>query len=537
MKSTLNKTSDVNGTIVIELEKEDYREKVDKSLNQFRQRANIPGFRQGKVPKSVIQKLYGKAVLIEEINKIVTDEVGNFIRDNNLKILGEPLPDESEERQVDLDKDEVLKFYFNVALTPEFDLPLDGIEVTSYKVKLEPELIEQQIASYKQNYGTYDAVEEGALETDLIKGTLTELADETDKEGGLVIENAILMPSYLKQEEAKSNFIGAKVGDNVVFNPKTAYDNNEAEVASLLQTTKEEVKGITSDFRFDILEVTRYKEAEINQELFNKVLGEGAATTEEEFKTKVEEMLVTQFKPSADHLFIHEARDLIVEKMSDVEFPDEFLKNWLMKSSEERTLEEVEADYPKILEDLKFHVAKQKIVEENDIKVEFSDIEALAEEVARAQFAQYGMTNLPADVLKNYSKSLLEKEESIRDLYDKATENKLIDWLKEHVTVIEKEVFTEEFNKLMSEHAHHHGEGHEHDEEGSELLDETEDTAGIEAEVTADEASVTNEETAKEEPATTEKKPEAKKKTASKTEKPAAKKKDEASETETDEEK
>lgn len=532
MKSTLNKTSDVNGTIVIELEKEDYREKVDKSLNQFRQRANIPGFRQGKVPKSVIQKLYGKAVLIEEINKIVTDEVGNFIRDNNLKILGEPLPDESEDKQVDLDKDEVLKFYFNVALTPEFDLPLDGIEVTSYKVKLEPELIEQQIASYKQNYGTYDAVEEGALDTDLIKGTLTELTGETDKEGGLVIENAILMPSYLKQEEAKNDFIGAKVGDNVVFNPKTAYDNNEAEVASLLQTTKEEVKGITSDFRFDILEVTRYKEAEMNQELFNKVLGEGAATTEEEFKAKVEEMLVTQFKPSADHLFIHEARDLIVEKMGDVEFPDEFLKNWLMKSSEERTLEEVEADYPKILEDLKFHVAKQKIVEENDIKVEFSDIEALAEEVARAQFAQYGMTNLPADVLKNYSKSLLEKEESIRDLYDKATENKLIDWLKEHVTVVEKEVFTEEFNNLMSEHSHHHGEGHEHDEEGSELHDETEDTAGTEAEVTADEASGTNEETA-----TAEKKPKAKKKVASKTEKPAAKKKDEASETEPDEEK
>ncbi len=473
MKSTLNKTNDVNGTIVIELEKADYQEKVDKSLNQFRQRANIPGFRQGKVPKSVIQKLYGKAVMVDEINKLVADEVSNFIRDNNLKILGEPLPDESEDKQVDIDKDEVLKFYFNVALTPEFDLPLESLEVTNYNVKLEPEHLEQQIASYKQNYGTYDSVDEEALETDMIKGTLTELEEGKDKEGGRVIENAILMPSYLKDEVVKSDFVGSKVGDNVTFNPKKAYDNNEAEVASLLQTTKEDVADIHSDFRFDILEVTRYREAEMNQELFDRVLGEGVATTEEGFKAKVEEMLVAQFKPSVDHLFIHEARDLIVEKMSDVEFPDEFLKNWLMKSDENRSTEEIETDYPKILEDLKFHVAKQKIVDENDIKVEFTDIEALAEEVARAQFAQYGMTNLPADVLQNYTKSLLEKEESIRNLYDRATENKLIDWLKEHVTVIDKEVFTEEFNTLMNEHAHLHGEGgHEGEEHTHDHLDD-----------------------------------------------------------------
>ena len=236
-----------------------------------------------------------------------------------------------------------------------------------------------------------------------------------------------------------------------------------------------------SDFRFDILEVTRYKEAELNQDLFDRVLGEGVATTEDEFKEKVEEMLVSQFKPSVDHLFIHEARDLIVEKMGDVKFPDEFLKNWLMKSDVNRTAEEVEEDYPKILEDLKFHVAKQQIIDENDIKVEFSDIEAIAEEVARAQFAQYGMTNLPADVLQNYAKSLLEKEESVRSLYDRATENKLINWLKEHVTVIEKEVFTEEFNTLMEEHSHAHGEG-AHDEgedahdEGEGAHDEGEDT-------------------------------------------------------------
>ena len=459
MKSTLNKTDDVNGTIVIELEKADYQEKVDKSLNQYRQKANIPGFRQGKVPKSVIQKMYGKAVLVDEINKLVTDELGNYIRENKLKILGEPISDDSEEKQVDLENDELMKFYFDIALTPEFELVLDKeTQLNWYHVKLEDELFEKQMDAYKQNYGTYVSVEGEAKDTDLIKGTLTEVEAGVDTENGQVIENAVLMPSYVKDETVKNSFIGAKVGDSVVFNPKTAYDNNEAEVASLLQTTKDKVADINCDFRFDIKEVTRYQEAEMNHELFDKVLGDGVVTTEEEFRNKVGAELNNQFKPNVDHLFIHEARDIIVEKMNDVQFPDAFLKRWLLESSEERTAEQVEEDYPKIMEDLKFHIAKQKIVEEHEIKVEFSDIEALAAEVAKAQFAQYGMTNLPADVLQNYTKSLLEKEETVQNLVERATEDKIIQWLKENVTVVEKDIFSNDFNKMMSEHAHLHEE-------------------------------------------------------------------------------
>ncbi|MDD2315147.1 MAG: trigger factor [Proteiniphilum sp.] len=474
MKSTLNKKDDVNGTIVIELEKADYQEKVDKSLNQFRQKANIPGFRQGKVPKSVIQRMYGKAVLVDEVNKLVTEELTNFIRENKLKILGEPISDDSEEMRVDLDKDEILTFYFDVALTPEFALPLDkDTEMTYYRVKLEDDLLEKQLDAYKQNYGTYASIEEEAKDTDLIKGTLTEMDGEKEKENGQLIENAILMPSYLKEETVKNQFIGAKVGDSIVFNPKSAYDNNEAEVASLLQTTKDHVKDINADFRFDIKEVTRYQEAELNQELFDRVLGQGVVTTEEEFRTKIASELGNQFKPNADHLFIHTAKDIIVEKMKDVQFPDAFLKRWLLESNDKKTVEEIEADYPAILEDLKFHIAKQKIVEEGGIKVEYQDIEALAAEVAKAQFAQYGMTNLPADVLQNYTKSLLEKEETIQNLYDRATEEKIIDWLKDNLAVTEKEISSKEFSELMSEHAHEHGENTDHHAEEGDNKEES----------------------------------------------------------------
>jgi trigger factor len=403
--------------------------------------------------------MYGKAVLVDEINKIVSDELGNFIRENKLKILGEPIADDSEEKQVDLEKDETMSFYFDVALTPEFELTLDKeTELTWYNVKLEEDLLDKQMDGYRQNYGTYDSVEEEAKDTDLIKGTLTEMDGAQVKEEAEAIENAILMPSYVKDETTRNSFIGAKVGDSVVLNPMTAYDNNKAEVASLLQTTKETLGDATPDYRFEIKEVTRYKEAEMNQELFDKVLGEGVATSEEEFKEKVAAELTRQFKPSVDHLFIHQAKDLIVEKMKDVTFPDAFLKRWLLETSDERTPEQLEEDYPRILEDLKFHIAKQKIVEENELKVEYQDIEALAAEVAKAQFAQYGMTNLPADVLQNYTKSLLEKEETVQNLVERATEDKVIDWLKANVSVMEKEIYSKEFNELMGEHSHTHHE-------------------------------------------------------------------------------
>lgn len=474
MKSTLDKTDAVNGTIVIELEKADYQENVNKSLNQFRQKADIPGFRQGKVPKSVIQKLYGKSVLVDEINKIVTNEVSNYIRENDLKILGEPLPDNSEDKMVDLDKDENYTFYFNVGLTPEFDMVVDkSIELTYYNVEIEEDLLEKQIDSHKQNFGTYFTVEEESIETDLLKGTLTEVENGEDKEDGRIIENAVLMPSYIKDETTKDELVGAKVGDKVIFNPKKAYDNNESEIASLLQSTKEEIVDINSDFRFEINEVTRYKEAELNQELFDKVLGEGTVSSEEEFKEKIKTELESQFKPNADHIFIHEARDIIVERMNSVQFPDEFLKRWLRETNEERTVEDVEDDYPKILEDLKFHVVKQKIMDENEIKIEFSDVEAIAIEVAKAQFAQYGMNNLPADVLQNYAKSLLEKEETVQNLYERASEIKVIDWLKENVTVNEKTVTSGEFNDIMSEHSHQHDE-HSHENEVEDSNNEVE---------------------------------------------------------------
>ncbi len=452
MKVTLNKTDNVNGIIAIELEKPDYQENVDKSLNQFRHKANIPGFRQGKVPKGIIQKMYGKSVLAEEINKLVSNELYKYIKDNNLNILGEPLPNEEEQKTIDFDKDENFEFKFDVALAPEFELPLNKKDaLTYYNVKLEGDLLDKQYDAYKQNYGTYKKVEEAAVETDLVKGKITEIDNGEPKENLLEIENGIIMPSYIKDEETKKKFVGANVGDSIVFNPKTAYDNNAAEISSLLQISKDDVKEVNSDFTFEIQEVTRYEEAEMNQELFDKVLGEGVVSSEDDFKSKVSEMLNNQFKPAADNLFMKSARELILKKLKDVEFPDAFLKRWLLVANEKNTEETIESDYPKIAEDLKFHLSKEKIVKEQDIKIENTDVEAFAAEVAKAQFSQYGMSNVPADVLENYVKRMLGDQNTVRNMYDQVVENKVMEWLKQTVKVNEKEISSKDFEKLLSE--------------------------------------------------------------------------------------
>ena len=451
MNVTLNKTDSVNGVISIEMERADFQGNVDKALNQYRRKASIPGFRPGKVPMGVVKKLYGTSVLAEEVNKLINSSLSNYIQENKLPILGEPLPKEDPEKELDLEKDEKFTFEFEVGLTPEFDLTFDKeTALPLYKVELEDDLFEKQIEGYKQNFGTYDKIEESALETDLIKGKAVELENGEPKEDGIVVDNAILMPSYIKNdEETKNRFVGANAGDEVIINPKLAYDN-EAEIASFLNIKKEDVADVTSDFKFSIEEITRFKEAELNQEMFDKVLGEGVATDEESFRAKVKEELSKQFAPDADYFFMKEVRKAILEKMEDAEFPEEFLKKWLKLTNEEATDELIEKDFPNILNDIKYQIAKDKIVTDNDIKTEASDVQELASKVAQSQFAQYGMSNLPAEMLQDYVKRMLENEETVKGLFARVVENKIAAWMKENITLEEIVITSEEFSKLTA---------------------------------------------------------------------------------------
>ena len=454
MKVSENKVDNVNSIIKVEIEKNDYQEKVDKSIQQLRHKANIPGFRPGKVPTGLLKKMYGKSVLVEEINSVVSNSLVDFIQKNNLNILGEPLPNETEQKEIDFDTQENFEFLFDIALAPEINLTLSkkGIKIPYYAIKVDDELLQKQIKSYTSRFGEHASIEEKSEEKDMIKGILTELDESGNTiEGGIFVENAVLMPSYITNDEEKAKFIGIQKGDKITINPQRAYNENEAEIASFLQIQKEEVKNITSDFNFEVTEITRYKEAEINQDFFDKAFGKDVVKSEEEFTIKVKEDLEKQLVADSDYKFMIDMRKCLIEHVGDLTFPDDFLKRWLLTSDKEKTTESIEQDYPAIINDLTWHLIKEKLVKDNDIKVEEPDLLETAKKVTRMQFANYGINNLPEDMLENYAKDMLKKKETVQNLANTTIDEKLTQYVKENVSLKTKELTLEEFNKLFAE--------------------------------------------------------------------------------------
>lgn len=451
MNVSLQNMDATKGIVKLEIVKADYADQVDKSLRSFRQKANVPGFRKGMVPMGMVKKMYGKHVLVEEINKLVSENLYNYIRENKLNILGEPLPNETEQKEINFDTQEDFEFCFDVAFAPEIKVELSkNDKIPYYQVTIDDDMLNKQVDAYKANFGAYEEVDE-VEEKDLVKGTIAELENGSPKEGGIVVEGAVLMPSYLKDGEEKAKFVGAKKNTVIVFNPKKAYEGATAEIASLLKVNKDAVEGIDGDFSFEIKEITRHKDAELNQELFDKVFGEGVVTSEEEFKNKIREALAEQFTPQSDFKFLTDTRDILVEKAGELAFAEDLLKRWLLVANEKNTKEKIDEDYPKIIEDLKYHLIKETLVKENNLKVEDNDIENFAKRVAKAQFAQYGMLSVPEDVLANYAKDMLKNKQTLQNIIDRAVEEKLAGWLKEQVDLDVKEVSAEEFGKLFEE--------------------------------------------------------------------------------------
>ena len=450
MNVSLEKNDDaVSGIVKLEIVKDDYAGLVDKSLRSVRQKANVPGFRRGMVPMGLVKKMFGKQVLVDEVNKLVSESLFNYIRDNGLRVLGQPIPNMTEQKPLDFDKDENFEFCFDVALAPEIHIELSKEDkLPFYQVIVDDEMVNNQVQSYRANFGSYDKVEE-VEEADILKGTVAELENGAPKEGGIVVEEVILRPSYLKNEEEKAKFIGAKVNTVVVFNPNKAYDGAEADIASLLKMDKENVAGIDADFSFEIKEILRHKDAELNQEFFDKIVGENAVSSEEEFRGKIKESMTEQFAPQSNFKFLTDARDMLEAKVGELKFADEVLKRWLQVANENSTREKIDEDYPRLVKDLKYQLIKDELVRRNALRATDDDIEQFAERVAKAQFAQYGMMFVPGDVLKNYATDMLKNKQTLQNVAERVIEEKLAEWLKEQVELEVKEVTADEFGKLF----------------------------------------------------------------------------------------
>lgn len=447
MNISLQNVNNVSAVLTVQIEKADYQEKVEKSLKTLRQRVNMPGFRKGMVPMGLIKKQYGTSVLLEEVDKLMQEKVGEYIRENKVNMLGAPLP---KENNANFETDENFEFSFDIALAPEFNLELSNNDtVDYYDIEVTDEMVDQQVQMYTQRTAKYDKVDE-YQDKDMVKGLLAELDENGNtKEGGVQVEGAVMMPSYMKNDDQKAIFNNAKVNTVLVFNPSVAFDNNEAELASLLKVQKEEAANYKGNFSFQIEEITRMIPGDLNQELFDQVLGEGKAHSEEEFRAQVKESIAKQFVADSDYKFLLDVRTFAMEKVGKLEFADDLMKRIMLENNKEKGEEFVSENYDKSLEELTWHLIKEKLVAANGIKVEQNDITEMAKEATRAQFAQYGMLNVPEELLENYSKEMLKKRESVEALVNRCVEAKLSEVLKGQVTLNHKAISVEEFNKMF----------------------------------------------------------------------------------------
>ena len=335
-------------------------------------------------------------------------------------------------------------FEFEIALAPKFDAVLDKNDALAYyKIQPTDEMVQGQVDAFAQRCGEYKQVE-SYENGDMLKGTLAESVEE-----GIVVREAVMMPSYMKNDDQKAIFANAKVNDVLVFNPNAAFEGNEAELSSLLKIKREEVAEMKSNFSFQIEEITRAVPAALTQELFDQVFGEGAVNSEEEFRGKIKEGIAAQFMADSNYKFLLDARTYLMNKVGKLEFPDALLKKIMLMNNEDKGESFVEENYEKSLEELTWHLIKEQLVEAFEIKVEQADVLEMAKENTRMQFAQYGMMSIPEEMLENYAKEMLKKKENVEGLVNRAVETKLAAALKGKVALNNKEVSMEEFNNLL----------------------------------------------------------------------------------------
>lgn len=450
MNVSLQNKDNVSALLTVKLEKADYQEKVDKALKDLRRKVQMPGFRKGMVPVGLIKKMYGKSVLAEEVNKLLSETIYKYIQDNKVNMLGEPLPNEENQKTIDFDTQEDFEFVFDIALAPEFKVEVSKEDkVDYYDIEVTDEMVDAQVKMYTQRNGKYESVDVYA-DNDMLKGLLAELNDDgTVKEDGIQVEDAIMMPSYMKNDDQKAIFANAKVNDVLVFNPHTAWDGNAAELASLLKIDKESAGELKSNFSFQVNEITRFVPGELNQEIFDQVFGKDVVKSEDEFRTKVKEAIGVQFGADSDYKFLLDVRQYLMNKVGKLQFPDELLKRIMRLNNQDKDEKFVEENYDKSIEELTWHLIKEQLVKANDIKVEQGDITEMAKEATRAQFAQYGMLNVPEELLDNYAKEMLKKKGSVEGLVNRVIESKLALALKEQVTLENKPISAADFNKMF----------------------------------------------------------------------------------------
>jgi trigger factor len=445
MNVTTTNTDDLNAVLTIEIKPEDYAEKVEKVLKDYRKKANIPGFRPGNVPASLIKKQYGKAVLVDEVNHILQHAVYDKIQEDKLDILGNPLPVEQDDIDWDTQKD--FKFNFELGLAPSFELKIgDKIKVPYFKITADKKMVDRYVNDYAKRFGTMSYPEVSDTDS-ILKADFSELSkDGRIQEEGIQHSASFSLDSISDKKSAKS-LVGLKVGDKASINLNKAF-NDDLNVANLLSTDNETLKASSGDFELVISEISKLTPAELNQELFDKVFGEGHVNGETEFREHIKQDAEKMFVSESDKKFYEDVKNTLLGKMK-FDLPDAFLKKW-MRNAGEKPLEEaeVEQQYPDMKDSMKWQLVENKVIKEHKIEVTQEELTDYTKDLVRRQMAQYGQ--MPEDEqLDGIAKSVMDNKEELQRITDQLFSEKLLSFFKENLKISEKEVSFDEFLKQM----------------------------------------------------------------------------------------
>lgn len=448
MNITRENIDDLNAVLKIEIRKPDYEDKVETVLKDYRKKATIKGFRPGMVPIGLVKKMHGKAVQVDEINKIVTETIQKYITDEKIEILGDPIPKANDQEKIDFDTQEDFTFSFELGLAPVIELKLSK----KNKVNLHEIIIDEKMKSdYLDNYTRrYGELRKADLteEKDVIKGKI----EAVDKNGDVIpegpsVEDTSLGIDIIKDKKIKKQFIGKNQNDSIDFDLKKAFPN-DTEVAGILHKKKEEVAELEGNFRFTINEISRFHPAELGKELFDRVYGEGVVNSEAEFMKKIEDEIAINLKRESDFKLMMDIKNLAIEK-TDFQIPEEFLKRWLLKVNEKTTQEQIEKEFGSFRKDLKWQLIRNKVARDNEVKITEEELLKEAENITRYQFQKYGLFYATDEQISNYAKETLKRKDDAKKIADKILEEKVILLMKELVKIENKSVTVEEFNKLF----------------------------------------------------------------------------------------
>jgi trigger factor len=448
MDITRENIDDLNAVLKVKIVKTDYEDKVESVLKDYRKKATIKGFRPGMVPIGLVKKMYGRAVQIDEINKVVTENIQKYIADEKLEILGDPLPKADEQGKIDFEAQQDFTFSFELGLSPAIELKLSKKnKINLYEIIVDEKMRSEYLENYTRRYGELKKVEQ-TEEKDVVKGKIEAIGDNGNViPEGPSVEDTSLGIDIIKDKKIKKEFIGKHLNDSIDFDLKKAFPN-DTEIAGILHKKKEEVADLGANYRFTINEISRFYPAEPGKELFDRIFGEGVVNSEEEFMKKIEEEIAVNLKRESDFKLIMDIKALAMEK-TDFQLPEEFLKRWLLRVNEKSTAEQIEKEFDSFRKDLKWQLIRNKVARDNEVNISEEELQKEAEKITRYQFQQYGLFYTTDEQIANYAKETLKREEDAKRIADKILEEKVLLLMKELVKLENESVTIEEFNKLF----------------------------------------------------------------------------------------